>query len=77
MTRTQMAVSMTSIALTLIFVYLFYIAYNGYGYNGYGGNYSRVSFWRWGNPNVYTDPSNRADSVNGTSRIGGGPGSGK
>ena len=77
MTRTEMAVSITSAGLTLIFVDLIYFAINGYGYHGYSGNYSRASSWRWGNPNVYTDPSNRAGSVNGTSRIGGGPGSGK
>ncbi len=68
---------MTSVALALIFLYLINVAINGYGYNGYHGNYSRVSLWRWGNPNVYTEPSNRAGSVNGTGRIGGGPGSGK
>lgn len=77
MTRTRIAVSVTVVTLGLIYVYLLYIAYNGYGYNGHGRNYARVSAWRWGNPNIYTDPSNRAGSVDGTSRIGGGPGSGK
>lgn len=52
-------------------------ASNGYGYTGYGGYYHSPSFWYWGGPNVYTEPSSRDGSVNGTNRMGGGPGSGK
>jgi hypothetical protein len=74
MTKTNLLIS---IILGGIYLGLHSAASNGYGYTGYGGYHRGPSFWYWGGPNVYTDQSSRDGSVNGTDRIGGGPGSGK
>lgn len=44
---------------------------------GYSGYHNGPSFWYFGGPSTYSEPSNRSGSINGTKRIGGGPGSGK
>ncbi len=77
MTNTAKAVWAGAIILGLIYLALFSLASNGYGYMGYNGYHRGSSFWYWGGPTTYTEPSNRGGSVNGTDRIGGGPGSGK
>jgi hypothetical protein len=77
MTSTSKAVWASVIILGLIYLSLFSPASNGYGYMGYNGYHSGPSFWYWGGPNIYSQPSNRSGSINGTDRIGGGPGSGK
>jgi len=50
----------------------------GWGYPGYNNNYSSGgSFFYFGGPNMYRDPSIRNSSVNGPGHRGGGPGGGK
>jgi hypothetical protein len=67
----------STIILALIYLMLMRSASKGYGYTGYNGFHRGSSLWYWGAPTTYTEPSNRSGSLSGTSRIGGGPGSGK
>ncbi len=64
------------LALTVIYFLLMPLASNGYGYTGYHG-YWGSSIWGNGGAGVYNEPSSRQGSLNGTNRLGGGPGSGK
>ncbi|TAE83371.1 MAG: hypothetical protein EAZ74_06310 [Alphaproteobacteria bacterium] len=77
MTSTTKIMLACTVLLTLTYGLLFAPASHGYGYMGYRGYHSGPSFWYWGGPTTYAEPSNRSGSVNGTDRVGGGPGSGK
>lgn len=77
MTRTASVMTLSAVVLGIIYLVLLPVASNGYGYMGYGGYYRGPSFWYWDGPEVYHDRSTRSGSVSGTSRLGGGPGSGK
>jgi hypothetical protein len=77
MSSTDKAFWATAIILGIIYLILLLPASNGYGYMGYHGYHRGPSFWYWGQTTIYTEPSNRSGSINGTHRIGGGPGSGK
>jgi hypothetical protein len=77
MTSPDKVALIIAIILGIIYLALFSLASNGYGYMGYNGYHSGSSFWYWGGATTYTEPSNRSGSINGTNRIGGGPGSGK
>jgi hypothetical protein len=75
--ETLRAVQITAAILSVIYIALLYLAMGGYGYAGYRGFHNRASAWYWGGPTTYHEPSNRANSLDGTGRLGGGPGSGK
>lgn len=75
--RTGRAVYATSTILATIYLVLFYFAIDGYGYSGHDNFNAHASRWYWGGPQTYHEPSNRAGSVDGTSRLGGGPEAGK
>jgi hypothetical protein len=77
MTSTAKVVWVSIVILGLIYLALLPLASNGYGYMGYNGYYRGPSFWYWGGPTTYHEPSNRGGSVSGTDQLGGGPGSGK
>jgi hypothetical protein len=77
MNSTSKAVWASSIILGVIYLALLPLASNGYGYTGYRGYHGGPSFWYFGGPTTYHEPSNRNGSISGTNRIGGGPGSGK
>ncbi|HEV7321414.1 MAG TPA: hypothetical protein VGO04_22650 [Ensifer sp.] len=74
---TRRVVYATATILSAIYLVLFYFALDGYGYSGHGGSHARASRWYWGGPETFHDPNNRAGSVDGTNRLGGGPESGK
>ena len=67
------------VVLVLALVYLggFWFSSRGWGYAGYGGYHRAPSFWYWGGPSTYHDPSVRAGSVGGPSHRGGGLHGGK
>lgn len=75
--ETRRLVYVTATILGAIYIALFYFALDGYGYSGHGGSSSGSSRWYWGGPETYHEPSNRAGSLDGTNRLGGGPESGK
>jgi len=77
MNLTTKIILVSSLVLCVIYFSLLSAAANGYGYMGYNGYHSGPSFWYFGGPSTYSEPSSRSGSVNGTNRIGGGPGSGK
>lgn len=77
MTKTTIAVLITSLVLGLIYISLIRPASNGYGYMGYYGYHRGPSFWYFGGPSTYYDRNVRSGSVSGSSVRGGGPGSGK
>jgi hypothetical protein len=77
MTATGKVMLISGGLLGLVYLMLFSAASNGYGYMGYRGFHAGPSFWYFGGPTIYGDPSNRSGSVGGPNRMGGGPGSGK
>ncbi len=77
MNATTKIILIISAILGCIYISLLSAAANGYGYMGHNGYHGGPSFWYFGGPSTYSQPSNRSGSVNGTKRIGGGPGSGK
>lgn len=77
MNKTLLWVLLSTVGLGGIYFALMPAAVKGYGYMGYNGYHQGPSFWYWGGPTTYHEPSTRGGSIDGTDRIGGGPGSGK
>lgn len=76
-TSTTKLIWICTVCLGLVYVGLMPFASNVYGYMGYNGYYAGPSFWYFGGPVFSHERSIRNGSVNGTHRMGGGPGSGK
>ena len=73
-----------SVAIILLIVMLIFIYFSafscsrrGWGYPGYYGYHYGPSWWYWGRPYTYHEPSVRSGSVNGPRHRGGGLGGGK
>lgn len=78
MSKTGIAVLITSIILGITLLTTTSAASNGYGYTGYRGYNHGPSFWYFGGgTQIYTNKDVRGGSTGGASRRGGGPGSGK
>ncbi len=65
------------IVLALFYSTAFWFGSRGWGYTGYYGYHRGPSFWYWGGPYTYHDPSIRSGSVRGPTARGGGIGGGK
>jgi len=76
MGKTTLAAIGTTVVLAILYFAAFPSAARGYGYAGYGGH-PRPSFWYWGGPPVFSNPSAREGSLGGPGHRGGGLAGGK
>lgn len=65
------------VVLVVLFIWALSYSRNGYGYQGYNGYHSGPSFFYWGGPSIYRDPSARQGSIGGSGHRGGGFSGGK
>ena len=65
------------VCLAIIYLLAFRCGSRGWGYTGYNGYNRGPSFWYFGGPRVYHDPSVRTGSLGGPSHRGGGLRGGK
>lgn len=65
------------VALAVVYFLILMVSSRGYGYAGYGGYHRGPSFFYWGGPRMYREPSVRVGSTGGPRTAGGGTGAGK
>ncbi len=65
------------VVLVVFFIWALLYSMRGWGYMGYNGYHHGPSFFYWGGPSVFHDPSNRDGSISGSGHRGGGFSGGK
>ncbi len=66
-----------AVVLVVLYLFAFRLGSRGWGYTGYRGYHMGPSFFYWGGPRTYHDPSVRTGSPGGPGHRGGGLGGGK